>query len=57
MANGPIRALRVLPGDHECAHVIRSVAMYRLSRPECSPVDEVRRVQGECVRDVGIGAR
>ena len=41
----------------ECAHVIRSVAMARLSRPRCSLVDEVRLVQRGCVRDVGIGAR
>lgn len=41
----------------EWAQVIRSVAMHRPSRPGCSPVDEVRLVQGECVRDVAIGAR
>ena len=41
----------------ECAHVIRSGAMLRFSRPGCSPVDEVRLVRGECVSDVGIGAR
>ncbi|WAX55136.1 DUF3846 domain-containing protein [Jatrophihabitans cynanchi] len=41
----------------ECAHVIRLAVMYRLSRPGCTAVDEVRLVQGACVTDTGIGAR
>ena len=41
----------------ECARVIRLAVMYRLSRPGCTAVDEVRLVQGACVTDIGIGAR
>lgn len=41
----------------ECAHVIRLAVMYGPSRPGCSPVDEIRLVQGEGLSDVGIGAR